>query len=177
MPPDAALWIAVQGWLYREARLLDARRFDLWLDLLDPDVRYHIPSRAFVRQGDPGDFSTWAVEREIDTPGSLPLIDDDLAGLRARVGRLRSGMAWAETPPSMTRRLIGNVQVAARGDEGRLDVTSVIFLTKTRRDERVLFSAERRDVLTPAEDSFRLRSRLVVLDDVVLTTGNLSVLF
>ena len=168
--------VAVQQWLYGEAQLLDGRRFDLWLELLDPEIRYRIPSRAFVRQGDVTDFATWGVERELNTDDSLALIDDDLAGLRARVDRLRTGMGWAETPPSITRRLVGNVQVLDQ-DAAGLTVVSNLIMTKVRREERVLFSAERRDRLAPVDGGFRLRERFVVLDEAVLASGNLSLLF
>ncbi len=169
--------IAVQQWYYHEARLLDSRRFDLWLQLMDQRVHYRMPSRAYLQQGDAADFSTWSVEREIDVAGSLPLIDDDLDGLRQRVGRLQTGMAWAETPPSITRRLVTNVEILDEDPQGRLSVTSAILLSKVRSGERVIFTAERRDQLIPSDNGFRLLDRYVILDDVVLASGNLSVLF
>jgi 3-phenylpropionate/cinnamic acid dioxygenase small subunit len=98
--------LQVQQWLYREARLLDSRRYDLWLELLDDQVRYRVPSRAYIRQAHVKDFTTWSVERELESDDALPLIDDDLVALQLRVARLQTGMAWAETPPSMTRRLV-----------------------------------------------------------------------
>ena len=36
----------VEQFLYREARLLDARRFHEWLELLTDDVRYWMPVRT-----------------------------------------------------------------------------------------------------------------------------------
>src|SRR5204862_6804952 len=36
----------VEQFLYREARLLDERRFDEWLDLFTEDVRYWMGARA-----------------------------------------------------------------------------------------------------------------------------------
>jgi biphenyl 2,3-dioxygenase subunit beta len=173
---DLATLMRVQQWLYREARLLDSRRYDLWLELLDEHIRYRIPSRAFVRQAHVKDFSSWSVERELEGEGALALIDDDLAALQSRVERLQSGMAWAETPPSMSRRLIGNVMIdSVRGD--LVSVVSTIFLAKSRSDGRVLFTGERRDKLALNEGDFRLRERYVVLDDAVLAADNLSLLF
>ena len=176
MSSDFELLIPIQQWLYREARLLDSRRFDLWLGLLDESIRYRIPNRALVRQAHAKDFSTWSVERELDGADSLALIDDDLAALRSRVGRLQSGMAWAETPPSMSRRLVSNVMIDRICDDC-VSVVSTIFLAKSRNDGRVLFTAERRDKLAPIGADFRLRERYVVLDDAVLAADNLSLLF
>ncbi len=176
MNKDFELLMQVQQWLYREARLLDSRRYDLWLELLDTNIRYRIPSRAFVRQAHVKDFSTWSVERELESADALALIDDDFAALRSRVERLRSGIAWAETPPSMSRRLVSNVMIDGIRDDF-VSVVSTIFLAKSRGDGRVLFTAERRDKLAPIDDDFRLRERYVVLDDAVLAADNLSLLF
>jgi 3-phenylpropionate/cinnamic acid dioxygenase small subunit len=173
---DLTTLMRVQQWLYREARVLDSRRYDLWLELLDEHVRYRIPSRAFVRQAHVKDFSTWSVERELDGEGALALVDDDLVALRSRVERLQSGMAWAETPPSMSRRLVSNVMIDSVGDDV-VSVVSTIFLAKSRGDGRVLFTGERRDQLALIGGDFRLRERYVVLDDAVLAGDNLSLLF
>lgn len=169
--------LAVQQWFYREARILDARRYDLWLEQLDERIRYRIPSRGYVCAGNVEDFSTWAVGRELDLPDSLPLIDDDFTSLRERVGRLQSGMAWAEIPPSITRRIVSNIEILDRDSQGRLRAISTTLLNKVRNDESVVYTAQRRDRLLPAGDDFRLQDRYVVLDSVVLASGNLSILF
>ena len=176
MNNDFMLLMRVQQWLYREARLLDSRRYDLWLELLDASIRYQIPSRAFVRQTHVKDFSTWSIERELESADAFDLIDDDFAALQSRVERLQSGMAWAETPPSMSRRLVSNVMIDGVSDDF-VSVVSTIFLAKSRSDGRVLFTAERRDKLAQMDGDFRLRERYVVLDDAVLAADNLSLLF
>ena len=166
----------VQQWLYREARLLDSRRYDLWLALLDDSIRYRVPSRAALRQEHVRDFATWSVERELECEDALALIDDDLSGLQMRVERLQSGMAWAETPPSMTRRLVSNVMILAADAEG-IAVVSTLFLAKNRAEGRTIFTAERRDRLTLQNGDFRLRERYVILDETVLAAENLSQIF
>ena len=40
---DPGLILEVQQFLYREAHLLDQRRFDEWLALFTTDVRYWMP--------------------------------------------------------------------------------------------------------------------------------------
>jgi 3-phenylpropionate/cinnamic acid dioxygenase small subunit len=175
---EALLRLAsVQQWLYAEARLLDERRYDLWLERTSPAIRYRVPAREYVTQADSRDFATWAVDREWGRSGNFDLIDDDDAGLRARIGRLQTGMAWAETPPSMTRRLVGNVEILEVRDDGVVSAISALFLAKSRADERVLMTAQRRDRLEPHGGGYRLRERLVILDDAVLAAANLSTLF
>ncbi len=176
MDADLVTLARVQQWLIAEARLLDSRRFDHWLELLDEDVRYRVPDRAYAMQSDVRDFASWSVDAELEPAGGLALIDDDLAALKARVGRLQTTMAWAEMPASMARRMVGNVVVEGRDGEV-LRVASTLFLAKVREHERVLFTAERRDRLVETADGLRLRERYVVLDDVVLPSENLSLLF
>ncbi|HEX3917343.1 MAG TPA: aromatic-ring-hydroxylating dioxygenase subunit beta [Caulobacteraceae bacterium] len=178
MDPALFTQLEVQQWLVAEARLLDARRYDLWLQLLDPGVRYRVPDRSYRLQDDVRDFATWSVDRELEGEAGLALIDEDHAGLQLRIGRLRTTMGWAEMPASMSRRLVGNVVVDGAEDaEDCLSVVSTLFLAKVRREERVLFTAERRDRLVQTKDGYRLRARYVVLDDVVLPSENLSLLF
>ena len=42
----------------------------------------------------------------------LGLFDEDIRTLTARVARLDTGMAWAEDPPSRTRHVITNIEIA-----------------------------------------------------------------
>jgi PAH dioxygenase small subunit len=175
MQVDAQLLTRLQLWYAREARLLDERRFDHWLELVDPVIRYRIPTRYLTEQGKPNDFSQWSVERELGGELDLFMLDDDYEALQARIERLRSGMAWAETPPSFTRRMVGNVEPVARGPQGELEVYTALLLYKSRGpDSRTLLSAQRRDVLADTGDDFRLRKRTAILDDTVLMGENLS---
>ena len=80
-------------------------------------------------------------------------------------------------PPSMSRRLVANVLLRDVAPDGKISVTSSILLAKTRSEERVFFTGERRDRLVPAGDGFRLCERCVILDDAVLVAENLSLLF
>jgi 3-phenylpropionate/trans-cinnamate dioxygenase subunit beta len=46
--------------------------------------------------------------------GDLAILQDNKRYLEMRVTRLDTGMAWAEDPPSRTRHLIGNLEVAKK---------------------------------------------------------------
>ncbi len=86
--------------LWREAELLDRRQFDEWLGLMDAEVDYRIPVRTsrLAQEGDGFSTSAYFMKETIGT-------------LRLRVKRLKSEFAWAENPPTRTRRLIANVRV------------------------------------------------------------------
>jgi 3-phenylpropionate/cinnamic acid dioxygenase small subunit len=53
----------IEDFLYREADLLDERRYDEWLALLAEDVRYWMPMRRNVKVDD--------LEREFTREGQL----------------------------------------------------------------------------------------------------------
>ena len=92
--------------------------------------------------------------------------------------RLTGKSAWAEDPPSRTRRLITNVLVQQGASENEYAVTSYLMMTRSRfSDEHVdVISCERRDVIR-REDSgeLKLARREALLDQSVLGTPNLAV--
>jgi len=105
----------VEQFLYREARLLDERRFHVWLELLTDDVHYWMAARTnrYPRRSkaiailDPARY----VEDDMTKEDELAIFDETKATLSGRVARLDTGMAWAEDPPSRTRHLITNIEV------------------------------------------------------------------
>ena len=105
----------VEQFLYREARLLDARRFDDWLDLLTDDIKYWMPLRsnrypAYSKAISILDGSRYE-EGDLSHEDELAIMDEDKDSLTRRIRRLDSGMAWAEDPPSRTRHFVSNVEV------------------------------------------------------------------
>jgi 3-phenylpropionate/cinnamic acid dioxygenase small subunit len=126
---------AVEQFLYREARLLDERRFHDWLELFTDDLRYWMPvrtsrypkgSRAIVILDEDR-----YVEEELAQEGELALLDETKQSLSMRIARLDTGMAWAEDPPSRTRHLITNIEVEAGSTDAALTVYSNFLSTRT----------------------------------------------
>ena len=97
------LTFEAEEFLYREAGLLDDRRFDDWLELLADDIHYWMPIRRTTQARE--------VDLEFTGPGGMAFFDDNKEILTLRVRRLAIGRAWAEDPPSRTRRLITNIRV------------------------------------------------------------------
>ena len=96
MDRQHAFFIANE-FLAREAKLLDERRFDEWFALLDEDIVYHVPIRE----------AKLAYNDEHASGGYR--IRDNKALIGIRIERLKTGYAWAETPPSRTTRVVGSV--------------------------------------------------------------------
>ncbi|MFD1238064.1 aromatic-ring-hydroxylating dioxygenase subunit beta [Pseudonocardia benzenivorans] len=157
----------VVDFLLGEAELLDSMRFDDWLGVLAPDIRYRVPVRTTRPPGQDSEFSTVAHH-----------FDDDLSILRMRVARLNTGDAWAEVPPSRTRHFLTNFRVRPDTEHAaEFHVTSNLLLTRTRGDEATweMLAGARHDRVRPrTAGGFELAERTVLLDTTTLTTYNLA---
>jgi biphenyl 2,3-dioxygenase subunit beta len=171
----------VEKFLYREARLLDERRFDEWLNLLTEDVRYWMVTR---RNRYPKLSKAIAIidpdYDEGDLPGEedLAVIDDDKATLGRRVARLATGMAWAEDPPSRTRHLITNIEVEPGDAETEFKAYTNFLVYRTRAEtEQDFYVGARRDVLRRVNGALKIAHRKIVLDQNVVLAKNVSIFF
>jgi 3-phenylpropionate/cinnamic acid dioxygenase small subunit len=161
------LQLEVTDWLNHEAQLLDDGNFHQWLELLTDDVKYQMPVRLTRERGENPDFSF----------GNQSFLDDRTT-LELRIRRLDTDFAWAEDPPSRTRRFVTNVRVDACEEADELRVRSYLLLYRNRGDESAadLLSAERSDVLRNVDGRWLLRSRLIRLDQATVGTKNLALL-
>lgn len=152
--------------LYREAELVDAGRFEEWLDLLTDDVAYQMPVRLTRERGE-----------EADTSLEMQYFWDDRATLALRVKRLKTDFAWAEDPPSRTRHFISNVRIrpGVRADE--IEVRSYVLIYRNRGDaaQHDLISGERHESLRRVNGSWKLARRTFVVDQATLGTKNLAI--
>ncbi len=168
---DHDLWHEIHDFLVREARLLDDRAFETWLDLFTDDIVYWMPERT-----NPWESSDLA--DSVSKPGELALFEETKETLRTRVARLATGMAWSEVPPSRTRHLVTNVQVESGDNESELRVRSCFMVYRTQLEHsQDVFVGERDDVLRRVGDEWKIARRTIVLDQAVLQSPNLSIFF
>jgi biphenyl 2,3-dioxygenase beta subunit len=167
---EMARYFSVQHFLYEEARLLDERRFDEWLERCAPDIRYWMPAQTNRDRHDR--------HLTVGGPEDLPMFEETWEHLHQRVRRLKTGQAWAEEPPSRTRRLVTNIGVTDRGD-GSVRASSNLLLYRTRHDSDVqIFVASREDDLRPHDTHrWQIIARTIVLDATTVPGHNLSVFF
>jgi 3-phenylpropionate/cinnamic acid dioxygenase small subunit len=172
----------IEQFLYREARLLDERRFPEWLELFTEDVRYWMASRPnrypksskAIAILDPYRY----VEDDLAAENELAILDETKETLIARVARLGTGMAWAEDPPSRTRHLITNVEVEPGGSEAGLIVYSNFIVYRSRAEtEQDFYVGARQDLLRRVPGGWKIASRKLILDQNVLSAKNVSVFF
>jgi 3-phenylpropionate/cinnamic acid dioxygenase small subunit len=172
----------VEQFLYREARLLDERRFHDWLQLLTDDIHYWMGNRTnrypksskAIAILDPDRYD----EDDRTKEDELAILDEDKSTLSARVARLDTGMAWAEDPPSRTRHLITNIEVEPGDAEAELEVYSNFIVYRSRSEtEQDFYVGARRDVLRRVDGAWKIARRKITLDQNVLLAKNVSIFF
>ncbi|OBK35849.1 3-phenylpropionate dioxygenase [Mycobacterium sp. 1165196.3] len=158
--------------LVDEAYLLDAQRYEAWLDTLTDDVRYVMPVRVTTARG-----------AGFDTSPGMDHFDEDKYSLSQRVARMGTEHAWAEDPPSRLRHFITNVRTFEPDDPedtAHLVVESAELLFRSRGDvnDGALLSCGREDVLRWSDESkktLKLARRKIIADESVLRMQNLAV--
>jgi benzoate/toluate 1,2-dioxygenase subunit beta len=149
----------VEGFLFREARLLDEREYTAWLALYADDATYWIPSG----------------HDDADPMREVSIVYDRHSQMRERVWRLESGLAYAQEPSSRTAHVIANVEIA--GDEdGQVTARSTFVIAEFRRERRLMHAGRCLHHLRPDGDDFLITLKKVDLVDNDGHLGNLSVL-
>jgi p-cumate 2,3-dioxygenase beta subunit len=139
---------AVEDFLYDEAALLDEWRLDEWLALLTEDATYEVPSTD-TPDGDPRT--------------TLSLIADDKTRIRSRVAQLLGKSAWAENPPSRTRRMISNVRVL-QADGEAIHVTANFVVYRLRFEQMDSYVGLYAYTLVQRDGRLKIRARKAILD-------------
>ncbi len=151
----------LEEFLYEEAALLDEWRLREWLALLTEDATYEVPSTD-VPDGNPRD--------------TLFLIADNADRIRMRVDQLLGKSAWAENPPSRTRRLISNVRIReAEGDTIRMTANFVVYRMRSGHIDTYIGRYEY--TLVQREDGLKIRHRRAILDlEALQPHGKVSII-
>jgi 3-phenylpropionate/cinnamic acid dioxygenase small subunit len=172
----------VEQFLYREARLLDERRFHEWLELFTDDVRYWMPGRSnrypkvskAIVILDPERYT----EEELTKEDELAILDETKETLGRRIARLETGMAWAEDPPSRTRHIITNIEVEPGDAAAERKVSSNFMVYRSRSEtEQDFYVGARQDVLRHVDGAWKIARRKIILDQNVLLAKNVSIFF
>jgi p-cumate 2,3-dioxygenase beta subunit len=142
----------VEDLLFAEAALLDEWRLEEWLELLTADAIYQVP---------PTDTP------EGDSRNTLFIIADDAVRIRSRVKQLLGKSAWAENPPSRTRRMISNVRVIGADDRDFL-VTANFTVYRMRYESVDTFVGRYNYKLARIDGALKIRERRAVLDNEAL---------
>lgn len=150
----------IENLLYREARLLDERRYQEWLNLYTPDATYWIPSwRSEATTVDKVDHD-------------LSLVYLDRAGLEDYVTRWQSGHAHVVEPPPRVSRLLSNLLVEA-DDAAEPRVLCKWLMQLYRNDVQEIFSGDCEYRLRAEDGRYRISFKKVVVLNDLMRRGHL----
>jgi 3-phenylpropionate/cinnamic acid dioxygenase small subunit len=167
VPIGSTLYNRLLEAYYDEAAMLDELRFVDWTNWLAKDLRYTAPQR----------MTRLLAEHDESIDRTVMHFDENYQTIMARVKRLRGNSAFAEDPPSRTRRLVTNIRVETTEIENEYGVRGYFLLSRSRFEKSLLtvMSGERRDRVRDLGERFELVSRETILDQAVLGMPNLAV--
>jgi 3-phenylpropionate/cinnamic acid dioxygenase small subunit len=152
--------VNVEQFLYHEARLLDTKELEAWLELFTEDATYWLPLEH--GQKDPFDTSS--------------LIYDDRTLLELRVKQARHPRAHARQPLARTVHQIGNVLVLEE-NAAELRVASTLSLIEFRNEKQRLWAALVEHRLRRAGEAYRIAQKRVDLVNCEGELEGLAILF
>ena len=162
----------IAEFLYREAEMLDERRYDEWLVLLADDIRYWMPMRRNVKFGEEArEFTREAQD--------IAWFDEGKDTLVRRVRQIQTGIHWAEEPVSRISHLVSNVQVedaspsVAEPHEVSVKCRFLIYRNRVETETDLLVG-KREDRLRRAGNDWQIARRTIILDQNVLLSKNLT---
>ena len=159
----------VRDFLYREAELLDDRRFGEWLSVVAEDFTYRVP--VPVTPDNPAaphyDARALMIDESRET-----LADHWFRRFEPDMWEI----AWAENPPVRYRHFLTNVRVYESDVADVFDVRSNAIVTGTRQsDQPDPLYVERFDKVARHGDGWLLRARFVVSESSVIEFPQLRV--
>ena len=141
---------AVEHFLYRQAEILDERRWQEWLELFTPDGYYWMP-----------------VCEEQTTGDGVPNIfyeDHDL--MTMRIKRVTHPRAHSQHPPNRMSHVVSNIIVESEDPEtGDVVARSKFYAAEFRDDAVRHFAGKYRHHLRRTEDGYRITLQRVDLVD------------
>ena len=143
-----------EQFLYHEARLLDAQRYEEWLELFSEDATYWVPLEQ--GQKDPQETSS--------------IIHDDRTLLELRVKQIRHPRAHARQPLARTVHQVGNVSILSDTAQ-EVRVASTLTLVEFRNEKQRLYGALVEHRLRRKGDTFCIAHKRV---DLVNSEGELD---
>ena len=157
--PDPAWLAEATRLLHHEARLLDAQRFEAWLDLFLPNGIYWIPSR-------PG---------QTDPRGVVSIVYEDRDILALRVQRLCEARAHALSPMPRTTHLVANIDLLDASTADTLHIESALIVAEHRNGEKNLYSGRCTYELRRHAGTLRIAHKRIDLVDCDAVLGPIAI--
>ena len=135
----------VEQFLYRQAALLDTKRWQDWIDLFTPDGIYWMPPDA--------SYKTW--------DGQPAIFAEDKNLMAVRMLRVLHPDAWSQRPLWETNHVVSNVSIKKVLKNDDLEITSRFHMMELRRDDVRHFAGLYTHQLKKTKSSYRIKLQRV----------------
>lgn len=144
----AASPVVLRDFIYREARLLDEKRFEEWYELFAEDARYWMP----LTRGQPAEETCTS------------LFSEDRLLLRVRIERLRSPHAYSQQQPSFCQHVLQEPAIEDADPAANRYVTRTPFIyMETQLDRSLILAGVVHHRLTLHDQRLRIQQKKIEL--------------
>jgi 3-phenylpropionate/cinnamic acid dioxygenase small subunit len=134
--------------IYREARLLDEKRFDAWYELFTDDARYWMP----LTRGQP------------DGRTHTSLFYEDKLLLKVRIERLRHPNAFSQQQPSFCQHVLQQPALEESGPAaGDHRMRTPFLYVESQLDTQIVLAGVAHHHLTSIDGILRIRMKKIEL--------------
>jgi 3-phenylpropionate/cinnamic acid dioxygenase small subunit len=142
-----------------ETRLIDAHRFDEWLDLFADDGIYWMPLE-------------WG---QTDPRLTASLMYEDKLLLKIRVERLKGNRTFSQKPKSRCHHVLQTPQVDTRDEEANQYVTwTPMHYVETRLDQQDLYAAWATHTMAVIDGALKIKLKRVDIVNCDAAFGNIQ---
>ena len=135
---------AVEQFLYRQAEILDAKRWEEYIDLFSEDGMYWMPPEP--------SHTTW--------DGMPAIFAEDKNLMTVRMKRILHPDAWSQRPLWETNHVVSNI-IVEKETADEVQVRSRFHMLELRRDDVRHFAGAYRHTLTRTPEGFRIKLQRV----------------
>jgi 3-phenylpropionate/cinnamic acid dioxygenase small subunit len=136
---------AAEQFLYRQSELLDAKKWQEWIDLFADEGIYWMPPEA--------SYKTW--------DGMPSIFAEDKNLMTVRMNRVLHPDAWSQRPLWETNHVVSNVVIDKLSPNGDVVVKSRFHMMELRRDDVRHFAGAYRHELKKTKHGYRIKLQRV----------------
>ena len=136
---------SVEQFLYRQADLLDSKRWEDWMGLFTEDGVYWMPPEP--------SYTTW--------DGTPAIFAEDKNLMRVRMGRVLHPDAWSQRPLWGTNHVVSNVIIERESPNGDVIARSRFHMMELRRDDVRHFAGSYMHQLKKTNEGYRIKLQRV----------------
>lgn len=141
---------AVEQFLYRQAEIVDDKRWDDWLTLWTEDGKYWMPAQAGQEKAE----------------GVPNIFYEDLYLMEMRIKRVCHPNAHSQAPTQRMSRVVSNVIIESEESNGDLVVRSKFHAVEYRLETQRFFGGKYTHHLKKTDDGYKIKLQRVDIANV-----------